>query len=81
MEVRGAWNSDDNFQVVSDREKQSAVDGGDGGSTVKLAAKEKTVVEALKKRTMSDPSTDPMTGAELGMGEAAAPDAKRTRKS
>ena len=84
MEVRGAWNSEDNFQVVSDREKQSAVDGGDGGSTVKLAAKEKAVVEALKKRTMSDPSSDPMTGAELGMGEAPAPDGaatKRARKS
>ena len=81
MEVRGPWNNEDNFQVVSDREKQAAVDGGDGGSTVKLAAAEKTVVEALKKRTMSDPATDPMTGAELGMGEASAPGTKRTKKT
>ncbi len=80
MEVRGPWNSEENFEVVSDREKQSAVDGGDGGSTVKLAAKEKTVVEALKKRTMSDPATDPMTGAELGMGDTGAPGTKRPRK-
>jgi Mn-containing catalase len=48
---------------------------------VQLAAKEKTVVEALKKRTMSDPSSDPTTGAELGMGEAAAPGTKRPRKT
>jgi Mn-containing catalase len=71
-DLRGPWNSDENFEFVSDREKQGAVDGGDGGSTVKLSAEEKSVVTALAKRTASEVGLDPMTGAELGMGEATA---------
>jgi Mn-containing catalase len=71
-DLRGPWNSDENFEFVSDREKQQAVDGGDGSSTVTLSAKEKSVVTALAKRTASEAGLDPMTGAELGMGEAAA---------
>jgi Mn-containing catalase len=69
-DLRGPWNSDENFEFVSDREQQRAVDGGDGGSTVALSAKEKSVVTALAKRTASETGLDPMTGAELGMGEA-----------
>jgi Mn-containing catalase len=68
---RGPWNSDDNFEFVSEREQQRAVDGGDGSSSVALSAKEKSVLTALAKRTASEPGVDPMTGAELGMGEAA----------
>jgi Mn-containing catalase len=70
--LRGPWNSDENFEFVSDREQQRAVDGGDGGSTVELSAKEKSVMTALAKRTASEAGVDPMTGAELGMGEAGA---------
>ena len=72
-DLRGSWNSDENFEFVSDREQQRAVDGGDGSGTVTLSAKEKSVLKALAKRTASAAGPDPMTGAELGMGEAAAP--------
>jgi Mn-containing catalase len=69
-ELRGPWNSDANFEYVSNREEQRAVDGGDGSSTVGLSATEKGVVTALAKRTASELAADPMTGAELGMGDA-----------
>ena len=69
-DLRGPWNSDENFTYVSDREEQGAVDGGDGLFTVKLTAEEDEVVQQMATRTMSDPQSDPTTGAELGMGLA-----------
>ena len=33
---------------------------------------EETAVEAMAVRTASDPSSDPMTGADLGSGQATA---------
>jgi Mn-containing catalase len=68
---RGPWNSDDNFDYVSDQEQQQAVDGGDGTATVGLDSLEKDAVEQMALRTRSDPDSDPMTGAELGMDEGA----------
>lgn len=70
VETRGPWNSDENFQYVSDPAEQQAVDGGGGDGSVGLSSKEKSAVTALAKRTASDTTLDPMTGAELGMGEA-----------
>ncbi len=67
---RGPWNSDENFQFVSSRDEQSAVDGGDGGASVSMKGKERSAVEALAARTASDTNSDPMTGAELGMDES-----------
>ncbi|MBQ1762897.1 MAG: manganese catalase family protein [Aquincola sp.] len=69
-DLRGPWNSDENFTYVSDREEQGAVDGGDGQFSVKLTLEENEVVQQMAKRTMSDPQADPTTGAELGMGLA-----------
>lgn len=69
VELRGPWNSDENFEFVAARDEQRAVDGGDGDGTVGLTATEKTVMTALATRTASDTSSDPTTGAELGMGE------------
>ena len=34
---RGPWNNGGEFQYVSEREKQSAVDGGDGSASVRLS--------------------------------------------
>jgi Mn-containing catalase len=67
-EARGPWNQGENWDFVSDREKQAAVDGGTGEAEVKLPAKDIAVLKAMATRTMSDPSTDPTTGAEMGMG-------------
>ncbi|HZH06075.1 MAG TPA: manganese catalase family protein [Lautropia sp.] len=77
METRGPWNSDENFQYISNREEQRAVDGGDGSSTVGLSAVEKTVVTALAKRTASELSMNPMTGADLGEAPEASSAAQR----
>lgn len=66
QEKRGPWNSDENFEYVA--APQPAVDGADGSASVKLAGTEKKAVEALAKRTKSDPQANPMTGAELGSG-------------
>jgi len=69
-DLRGPWNSDDNFEFISNREEQRAVDGGDGSGTVGLSAAEKSAVTALATRTASETSVDPKTGADLGMGAA-----------
>jgi Mn-containing catalase len=67
-EIRGSWNSDENFNYVSD--PQPAVDGGDGMAKVTLPDSQNTNVENLAIRTQSDPTVDPVTGADLGAGDA-----------
>ncbi len=63
-EVRGSWNSDENFDYVAD--PQPAVDGGDGLASIILPDEQRKSVEALAARTASDPQIDPITGAEAG---------------
>ena len=63
-EVRGSWNSDENFQYVA--EPLPAVDGGDGMASVQLPAEQQAAVDALTARTASDPQVNPVTGAEIG---------------
>lgn len=63
-DMRGSWNSDENFNYIAD--PQPAVDGGDGLAKVDLPAKQQKAVDAMAKRTASDPLTDPITGAEAG---------------
>lgn len=70
-DAQGPWNSGDNWQVVSDREAQVAVDGGDGLATVKVPAKDAKALKALAERTASNPAIDPITGADLGAGPGA----------
>src|SRR5690606_39239408 len=69
-DMRGSWNSDKNFEYVSDREKQLAVDGGNGMAEVMLNTDELERVEQMAARTMSDPTVDPVTGTDLGSGLA-----------
>ncbi|MFC7515320.1 manganese catalase family protein [Herbaspirillum sp. GCM10030257] len=69
-DARGSWNQGDQWMFVSDRNEQAAVDGGDGMPTVQLKPDEMTALDAMAARTMSKPTIDPPTGAELG----AAPD-------
>jgi Mn-containing catalase len=75
-EMRGSWNQGENWDFVTDREKQVAVDGGSGTAEVKLPAKDIDILKALTTRTMSDPALDPTTGAELGMGNQTLADGK-----
>ena len=70
-DVSGPWNSGDNWEVVSDRDAQVAVDGGDGTASVQLTVKDKKVLAQMADRTQSDPTAEPLTGADLGAGPGA----------
>lgn len=63
-EVRGSWNSDENFDYVAD--PQPAVDGGDGLASVTLPAEQQAALDSMIVRTQSDTTVNPVTGAELG---------------
>lgn len=65
---RGSWNSDENFQYVSD--PQPAVDGGDGTASVELPPAQQANVDSLSLRTASDPQANPVTGTDLGAAPA-----------
>jgi Mn-containing catalase len=78
-DMRGSWNSDENFDFVSDREEFLAMDGGDGFPSIKLSGKERAAVEQMAARTRSNPDINPETGAGLGTGGA--PQAARARTS
>jgi Mn-containing catalase len=71
-DMRGPWNQGDQWEFVEDREKQAAVDGGDGSASVKLSRKDMALAKKVAARTESDPTSDPTTGAELGQGPARA---------
>jgi len=60
------WNSDENFQYVSNGETYLAMDGGDGMPSVRLNARQRECVQAMQKRTKSNPKGNPTTGADLG---------------
>lgn len=64
--VRGPWNNDEDFDYVEN--PHPAVDGGDGTASVMLDEADEATLEAMKLRTASDPTADPITGADLGSG-------------
>ena len=74
-DTRGSWNQGDQWQFVSDREQQMAVDGGSGEADVALSSGDAQVLKQMATRTISDPSAEPVTGAELGAGMPMAQDA------
>jgi Mn-containing catalase len=71
-DLRGPWNQGEQCEFVEDRAKQAAVDGGDGLASVKLSRSDATIAKKVAARTMSDPSSDPVTGAALGQEGAVA---------
>jgi len=72
-DMRGSWNSDENFDYVSDREQFLAMDGGDGMSSVQLSAAERDALKQMATRTRSNPDVNPETGANLGMAGGGQP--------
>jgi len=70
-DMQGPWNHGPLWERVDDRERQAAVDGGDGSASVTLSSTEMQAVEQMAARTMSRPDVDPPTGAELGAGPGA----------
>ncbi|MGE0225957.1 MAG: manganese catalase family protein [Acetobacteraceae bacterium] len=70
-DMRGPWNQGDQWDYVDERDKQMAVDGGDGSASVQLSQQDKSLESKVASRTKSDPNSNPMTGAELGAGNGA----------
>jgi len=75
-DMTGPWNSGEQWDRIDDLEQTMPIDGGDGLATVKLDADDRSVLDAMMARNESDPSADPITGADLGAG----PGAGRTRE-
>jgi Mn-containing catalase len=69
--TRGPWNEGPQWQYVDQRERQYAVDGGDGDASVELDALESDTLLAAQRRVRSDRTADPVTGADLGAGPGA----------
>src|SRR3954465_6233440 len=67
-DMRGPWNQGEQWDFIEDRAKQAAVDGGDGSASVKLSRADMAIAEKVAARMMSDPASNPTTGAELGQG-------------
>jgi len=66
------WNSGDQWTVVSSRDEQAALDGGDGSASVaRFTDSQAAALEAMAARTASRLDADPTTGAELGQGPGA----------
>lgn len=69
--MRGPWNQGDDWEFVES--PTPAVDGGDGLATVQLDSADEALLENMKMRTVSDPNSEPVTGADLGSGAQAKP--------
>jgi Mn-containing catalase len=67
-DAEGPWNTGPLWENVSEREQQSAVDGGDGTASAKLLGQDEQALAAAASRTASNLTSDPTTGAELGAG-------------
>jgi Mn-containing catalase len=66
-DARGPWNEGNDWKFIED--PQPAVDGGDGTARVGVNQADVEVLKAMAARTASDPSSDPVTGAEIGSGQ------------
>ncbi len=67
-DMRGSWNEGEQWDYVSDREKQVAVDGGSGRASIGLTPEELSVLQQNVRRTQSQEASNPLTGADLGAG-------------
>jgi len=70
-DARGPWNEGEQWEFIDKRDDQMAVDGGDGTASVKLSAAQKKTIAAMSERLASDPTSNPVTGADLGAGPGA----------
>jgi Mn-containing catalase len=71
-DMRGPWNQGELWDFESGpADRLTAVDGGDGMADVELSEDDAVLDAQMTARTASEPSGDPVTGAELGAGEGA----------
>jgi Mn-containing catalase len=69
---RGSWNMGEQWEYIEERDQQMAVDGGTGEPSVELDAAEEQLVAQAAMRTRSNPTANPVTGAELGAADGGA---------
>jgi Mn-containing catalase len=67
-DAQGPWNTGPQWEMISDRAEQGAVDGGDGMASAKMPAADQKILLQAAARTASKPDSDPVTGADLGAG-------------
>jgi Mn-containing catalase len=66
-DAAGPWNRGEQWEVFTPTAENIPVDGGDGEASVQLTGEEEAVVGLFATRGASDPSRDPVTGADLGV--------------
>jgi Mn-containing catalase len=69
--MQGSWNSGEQWERIDDLEQTMPIDGREGTATVSLGAEDQAALKQMMLRSQSDPSAEPMTGAELGAGPGA----------
>jgi len=70
-DTSGPWNSGDQWDRIDDLSQVMPVDGGDGLPHVELSSSDMAALSKLARRTMSVPTSNPTTGADLGAGPGA----------
>ncbi|MBC9033887.1 manganese catalase family protein [Sphingomonas sp. JC676] len=70
-DMEGPWNSGEQWDRIDDVLKAIPMDGGDGLATVEMKKEDLAVMTQLAARTISDPTANRTTGAELGAGPGA----------
>lgn len=67
----GPWNSGEQWDRIDDLAETMPIDGGSGNASIDLPKDDAQALEQMMARNMSDPHSDPTTGAELGAGPGA----------
>lgn len=70
-DAEGPWNTGAQWRRIDDLTQVMPAGEGDGGAHVGLDQGQSEAVSSLARRTRSDPSADPTTGADLGAGPGA----------
>lgn len=71
-DMTGPWNSGDQWERIDDIAAHLPADrDGDGQAHVNLDSDEREAAKQFMLRTKSNPSDDPLTGADLGAGPGA----------
>ncbi|MBB1600464.1 manganese catalase family protein [Variovorax sp. UMC13] len=65
-ENRGPWNEGEQWEFVPVSQQSAPADGDSGMASVQLSDDDAQTLRAMAMRTMSNPGSDPLTGAELG---------------
>ena len=70
-DMTGPWNDGAQWRRVDNLEEVLPADSGSGHADVGLQPEERSILNAMSERLASDPSQDPLTGADLGAGPGA----------